>query len=206
MKNPPPASAAPTPPARCSAFDGPVLLAAGSLADVAVTVAHAFAKGASGPLLIFDDETGRVVDIDWRGSDEEIRARYAEPPVAARGPGRPRLGVVAREITLLPAQWEWLARQPGGASVTIRKLVERARRENPGIDAARVARESTYRFLHAIAGDHTDFEEMARALFGRDDTRLRGILAAWPNDIRVHALAMLAPAFADTVVDETATE
>lgn len=205
MKNlPPPRS--PAPPPRCSAFDGPVLLAAGSLADVAVAVAGAFANGSAGPLLIFDDETGRVVDIDWRGSESEIRARYAEQPVAARGPGRPRLGVVAREITLLPAQWEWLAQQPGGASVTIRKLVERARREHPGIDAARVARESTYRFLHAIAGDHADFEEMSRALFGRDDTRLRGILAEWPCDIRAHALGMLAPAFAANMVDETATE
>lgn len=206
MKNPPPASPSPALPARCTAFDGATRLAAGSLADAALAVAHAFANGSAGPLLIFDDETGRVIDIDWRGTDDEIRARYTEQPVAARGPGRPRLGVVAREITLLPSQWEWLARQPGGASVTIRKLVERARREHPGIDAARVARESAYRFLHAIAGDHADFEEMSRALFGRDDTRLRGILAEWPADVRAHALRMLAPAFAATMVEPPATE
>src|SRR4029079_4156101 len=67
----------------------------------------------------------------------------AEP----RGRGRPRLGVVAREGTLLPRHWEWLGTQPGGASVVLRKLVEEARRANGDADRTRAARDAAYRFM-----------------------------------------------------------
>ncbi len=176
---------------RCTAFDGIHRLAAGALSDVALAVARAMRRGDAGTLLVFDDATGAVVDIDWRGTDAEIIERYRQLEPAPRGPGRPRLGVVAREITLLPSQWEWLGRQPGGASVTLRKLVEEARRADPRRDASRLAREATYRFLHAIGGDLPHFEEISRALFARDDDAVATLLASWPEDIRAHALVML---------------
>lgn len=188
-----------------TAFSGTTRIASGTLADAARAVARAMHARDNGPLLIFDDRNGRVVDIDWRGSEAEVADRYAAPPEegaraaeleptpSPRGPGRPRLGVVAREVTLLPAQWEWLAQQPGGASVTLRKLVDQARRERAGTDATRLRRENTYRFLHAVAGDLPHFEEMSRALFAGDDTHLRGILDGWPADVRGYAYQLLTP-------------
>lgn len=190
MTKPPPA---PGFPSRCTAFDGLRRLTSGSLADAAVAIVQAMRAGSNGPLLIFDDATGRVVDIDWRGSVEEVAARYAEPPAVSRGPGRPRLGVVPREVTLLPAQWDWLAQQPGGASVTLRKLVDRARRETAANTSVRVARENAYRFLHAVGGDLPNFEALSRALFAGDDAQLRAILATWPADVQTFALQLLTP-------------
>jgi hypothetical protein len=102
--------------------------------------------------------------------------------------------VVAREVTLLPAQWDWLAQQPGGASVTLRQLVEQARRARAGSDAARAVHENTYRFLHAVGGNLPDFEGVSRALFNGDTSTLRALLDRWPSDVRDHALMMLTAA------------
>jgi hypothetical protein len=186
-------------PGQYTAFGGTTRLAAGTLADAARAVVRAMRAGDNRPLLIFDDRTGRVVDIDWRGTEEEVAARYTAPAAApdhaaapARGPGRPRLGVVAREVTLLPAQWDWLAQQPGGASVTLRKLVDRARRETADTDAARQARENAYRFLHAVGGDLPHFEELSRALFAGDEVGLHTLLEQWPADVRAYAVQLLA--------------
>lgn len=200
-----------------TAFSGTSRLASGTLADAAGAIVRAMHARDNGPLLIFDDRTGRVVDIDWRGTEDEVTARYAgasvpapapapaatpasESPAAPRGPGRPRLGVVAREVTLLPAQWDWLGQQPGGASVTLRKLVDQARRERAGTDATRVARENAYRFLHAVGGDLPHFEAMSRALFAGDDVALQQLLVQWPADVRDYALRLLTPATTATAM------
>ncbi len=197
----PPASDAARPaPARCTAFDGHRRLAAGPLRDVALAVRRAAGSGAAGPLLVFDDATGRVVDVDTRGTEAEVVARLSPgaaagetggpDPAAPRGRGRPRLGVVAREVTLLPRHWEWLAAQPGGASVALRKLVEEARRGGADADRRRAARDAAYRFASALAGDLPGFEEAARALFADDRERFRALVAAWPEDVRDHAVAL----------------
>ena len=97
-------------------------------------------------------------------------ARRTAP--APRGPGRPKLGVVAREITLLPRHWEWLAQQTGGASVAIRKLVDEARRATATTAIASAsAQEAAYRFMSAMAGNLPHFEEAIRALFADDPRR-----------------------------------
>lgn len=166
----------------------------GPLGSVAVAFAGAQSAGTTDPLLIFEDETGKQIDVDTRGSSAEIEARYRTPAPAAdvpRGPGRPRLGVVAREVTLLPGQWEWLASQPGGASVTLRKLVEQARKHGAADERVRTAREATYRFLSAIGGNLPDYEEVTRALFAGRISDMEAYMHAWPADVRVHALAML---------------
>jgi uncharacterized protein len=192
--------------AQFTAFDGPQRLVSGSLAKVALAVKKWSGGGSSSPILIFDDSTGRAVDLDLRGTDREILQRLPQPtgsanptpadppPSEPRGRGRPKLGVVAREVTLLPRHWEWLGAQPGGASVALRKLVEQARRANGDRDRSRAARDAAYHFMSGISGDLPGFEEAARALFADDHRRFVGLIAAWPEDIRDHAVKL---AFAD---------
>jgi hypothetical protein len=195
-----------------TAFNGHRRIGSGPLQTVALVVKQAIESGAAGPVLIFDDATGRSIDIDTRGSDEETVARLARltathdradflQPVPdsigadarvsePRGRGRPKLGVVSREVTLLPRHWEWLTAQPGGASVALRKLVEEARRTHGEKDRRRKAQERAYHFMSALAGDMPAFEEVARALFANDQPRLRELVAAWPADVRDHAIAL----------------
>jgi hypothetical protein len=176
--------------ARYIAFDGPRCLLSGPLHEAVLAIKRAEENEASGPLLIFDS-TGRVVDVDTRGTNEEIVARFSPHTTSEpRTRGRPKLGVVAREVTLLPRHWEWLATQPGGASVALRKLVEVARRSSGDADRQREAREGAYRFLSAIAGDFQHFEEAARALFAGDESRFAEIIAEWPEDVRDHAVLL----------------
>ena len=175
----------------CTAFDGHRLLTAGARLDVAVAVKRALGAGAAGPLLAFGDATGAAIDFDLSGSDADIAARLAEPEPEPRGRGRPKLGVVAREVTLLPRHWEWLAAQPGGASVALRRLVDEARRADGGATQARQAVAAAYRFLHAIAGNFPGFEETSRALFAGDREGFAQRIADWPPDIVAHARRLL---------------
>ena len=177
-----------TPSRPCAAFDGGHLIAAGPLRNVALAVRDAIAAGAAGPVLTFDDASGAVIDLDLRGSDAEILGRLgADEPMAPRGRGRPRLGVVAREVTLLPRHWEWLAAQSGGASVALRRLVDEARRADGGATEAKRAKAAAYRFLSAIAGDLPGFEGALRALFAGDRTLFAERAFGWPRDIRDYA-------------------
>jgi uncharacterized protein len=181
-----------------TAFAGHRRLGSGPIADVAVLAKHTDSR-ADMPVLIFSDATGRAVDVDLRGSDRDIAARLtsgAEPdaPAVPRGRGRPKLGVVAREVTLLPRHWEWLAAQPGGASVALRKLVDEARRTNSDRDRARQARDAAYHFMSAMAGNLTNFEEASRALFAGDLRRCSALIVDWPADIRDHAMKLAAGA------------
>jgi hypothetical protein len=181
-----------------TAFDGPGRLAAGPLREVALAVKRAGETAES--IMIFSDRTGRPVDLDLRGSDAEILARLpiqaaAElpqetPASEPRGRGRPKLGVVAREVTLLPRHWDWLNAQPGGASVALRKLVDEARRASGDKDRARAAREAAYHFMSTMAGNLANFEEASRALFADDRRRFGELIAHWPADIRDHAIAL----------------
>jgi hypothetical protein len=176
----------------CTAFKGPIRLAAGPLADVALAIKKA---GDLHEILAFDDATGRVIDFNVHGSDADVAARYAPPPDDAplsepRGRGRPKLGVVAREVTLLPRHWEWLAAQPGGASVVLRRLVEQERRAGSAKQQRRAAQETAYKFMSAIAGDLAGFEEATRALFADNRERFEEETAKWPPDIRAYAIKL----------------
>jgi hypothetical protein len=178
-----------------TAFAGPHRLAGGPILDVALAVKAVLAKDPEAPVLTFDDATGAVVDLDLRGGREEIaarlEARFPQSPEAAeaeapRGPGRPKLGVIAREITLLPRHWEWLGTQRGGASHALRRLVDDARRADHGASEARARRDAAYRFMSAMAGNLSGFEEASRALFAGDAVRFNEQSASWPEDIRAH--------------------
>jgi len=178
-------SKVPANPSVFAAFDGPRCIARGGLVAVALAMKAAKEAGAAGPLLVFDGQTGRVVDLDLRGSPEEVAALLSPPPPR----GRPRLGVIPREVTLLPQHWDWLNRQPGGASAVLRRLVDDAQR-SPEM-RRREARDAAYRFISAMAGDLPGFEEASRALFAGDIAGFEARMAAWPEDIRAQAMATL---------------
>jgi len=198
---------------RCIAFQGDRRVAEGGLREVARALKAATDVDSDHPVLIFDLDTSEPVEIDLRGSVEEVLARLpAEPDQESpeptplqgetlrRGPGRPRLGVVAREVTLLPRHWDWLASQPGGASVVIRKLVEQARNAQAGKDRVRHATEATYRFAQAMAGNLPGYEDAMRALFAGDRGRFEAMTQSWPVFIRDHARRLAAPAFDGSAV------
>jgi len=192
------------------AFDGKTCIARGSLADVACATQARIAAYPLARVLVFHAETSALIDFDHRGTPEAMLERLAiahpalmadntaqgAQPSAPAGPGRPRLGVVAREVTLLPRHWEWLGQQPGGASVALRKLVDQARRDNQNHDRLRQAQEATYRFMSAMAGDLAGFEDAARALFAGNAALFTALLAPWPDDVRAHLLHLADPAFA----------
>lgn len=192
----------PKPALRCTAFAGTQRIASGELRHVALIAKQVFNSNPCQPILVFEDATGVVVDLPLElPTGDLLRILNAEPaeadhpPMAPRGPGRPRLGVVAREVTLLPRHWEWLSAQPGGASVTLRRLVEEARKVSADGDRRRVAQEAAYRFMHALAGNLPDYEDATRALFAGDVARFEETLSHWPEDIREHASLLAADAF-----------
>ena len=176
------------------AFAGDRLLARGLAAEVVAAVKAASDAGET--VLAFDADTGRVVDLDLRGDVGAVQARLAPAPEAEkRGPGRPKLGVTPREVTLLPRHWDWLAGQPGGASVALRKLVEGALKEAEGPDRARRAKEATYRFITTMAGDRPGYEEATRMLFAGDWTAFDAAVEGWPEGVRETAREMAAGAW-----------
>ena len=165
------------------AFVGDRLIAKGAASDTLPAI-HA-ANTAGEAVLVFDAATGKVVDLDLRGDLAASLARLeAAPEPEKRGPGRPKLGVTAREVTLLPRHWDWLASQPGGASVALRKLVEGALKEAEGPDRVRRAKDASYRFMTAIAGDKPGYEEATRMLFAGDWTAFDAVVEIWPADVR----------------------
>lgn len=207
----------------CSVFQSGRCLASGRLSEVALPMKAALDASARSlqapPVLLLDDTTAEVIDLDLRGTPKEVLARLKamvaatpdpatagvsdEPDNAApapgaalaRGPGRPRLGVVAREVTLLPRHWDWLAAQPGGASVALRKLVEVARRDSETRDRVRHASAVAYRFMSTIAGHEAGFEEASRALFAGDQAGFDVLIAGWPVDVQHHLKRLAADAF-----------
>ena len=190
------------------AFEGSRRIASGDLLDVALKTKQVVDRGGKGFVLIFNDTTSESIEVDFRGTADDVRKRLSRKAgdtrqatqveaVAPepRGPGRPKLGVVAREVTLLPRHWEWLGAQPGGASVALRKLVEEARRTYAGKDRLRRAQEAAYRFLSAMAGNEAGFEEATRALFAGKRERFEEMSESWPVDVREHARKLATVAF-----------
>jgi hypothetical protein len=187
------------------AFAGDRRIASGDLRDIARSAKRTLDLHGDAQVLIFDGKTSGPVEIDFRGSIDDVLARLprSEAPAAdedtaataPRGPGRPKLGVIAREVTLLPRHWDWLTQQKGGASVAIRKLVEEARRNSEDGDRIRLAQEAAYRFMSAMAGNRPRYEEAIRALFGNDPGRFGKLIAEWPADVRDHVLGLAERAF-----------
>ncbi|MFC5429392.1 DUF2239 family protein [Paraburkholderia denitrificans] len=189
----------------CTAFVGTRRLAHGTAAAVALAVKAALERGEDAPILIFDDSDARAVEFDLRGTAQDVAARLSEQAPAAheslvdevpRGRGRPKLGVVPREVTLLPRHWEWLGAQPGGASVVLRQLVDAARHASEAKERVRAAQEAAHRFMTALAGNLPGYEDALRALYAGDKARFEAASDAWPVDVREYAVALARDAFA----------
>lgn len=186
-------------PDTCVAFQGDERVASGPLADIAPVVKRIVDRDEQAPVLVFDGATSRLVDLDLRGELSEVLARYGQTVGPAeegsvepgaqprRGPGRPRLGVVSREVTLLPRHWAWLASQRGGASATLRRLVEQARKASARSDLVRDSQDAAYRFMLAMAGDRPGYEEAVRALYAGDAAGFEARIQDWPPDIAEHS-------------------
>lgn len=186
-----------------TAFKGPTRIAAGPLRTVVAALKERIGDAALSDAQVFDDRTGVTVEVDYRGSLADVLDRIdhpsanAPPPAeSARSRGRPRLGVIAREVTLLPRHWDWLHHQPGGASVALRKLVDEARKANVDNDAIRQAHEAAFRFMSTTAGSLPGFEEALRALFAGSAERFDESTQTWPADLRAHARQLADAAFA----------
>ena len=183
----------PVPPNPIIAFAGDQRIAQGDFADVALAVQAAQERGVGGPVLVFDAVTSEPVDVDPRAVGAAPTTLAPAPETtdesteSPRGPGRPKLGVVAREVTMLPRHWDWLATQPGGASAALRRLVEQARSESVSRDRVRRAQESAYRFMSAVLGNQPHFEDATRALFAGDRERFTALSDPLPGDLRDHA-------------------
>ena len=168
------------------AFQEHSLLAEGSLEDVAL----ALKEQNQAMALVFEAATGRQIDIDLRGTKTELQNRLkaandaSQPPSTPRGRGRPKLGVVGREVTLLPRHWAWLDEQSGGASAALRRFVEQARKEASTADQVRAAQNRAHRFMTAIAGDLPGYEEACRALFNQTQGAFEQHTKSWPTDVR----------------------
>ena len=148
------------------------LLARGERDEVLPAMRSAQPLERAEDLLAFDDETGRQVDLDLRPETLSAPRR-----------GRPSLGVEAREVTLLPRHWEWLASQRGGASATLRKLVEEALRKGR---SDRDNHDAAFRFLNVMAGDLPNFEEAVREMYNGNRVGYDYFSYDWPKDIRDH--------------------
>jgi uncharacterized protein len=194
---------------QCTAFEGSRCIASGDLMQVATKVKEIIDRGEHASVLIFDDFSSELIEVDFRGIMEDVLKRLEKPTARVestaaslntdqsprRGPGRPKLGVVSREVTLLPRHWDWLNSQPGGASVALRKLVEEARRVNRDRDKVRYSQEAAYRFMSAMAGNLPGFEEAIRALFAGKSERFYDLIDSWPVDIRDHSRKLSSAAF-----------
>jgi hypothetical protein len=181
-----------------SAFAGHDLLAWGPLQSTLLAAKERQDLGEERPILFFDESTGAQFDMNLAGSAQDVLGRLVQHPQFAstagcghrNGPGRPKLGVVCREVSLLPRHWEWLQQQPQGSSAALRRLVDAARKNDPAAATLRQASDATYRFMSALAGDLPGFEEAARALFKGDAARFDALIQAWPAGIRERLMAM----------------
>lgn len=183
-------------PTTFTAFAGTKRVATGELRAVLAEIKRRVDAGEESPL-VFDDATGRQADFNYHGTLEEMLEREAPSPARA-GPGRPKLGVVSREVTLLPRHWEWLEGQPSGSSAALRRLVEEAIKRTPDHERARRATEATDRFMTAVAGDLPGYEEASRALYRRDFEAFAAQVREWPRDVREHVEKLVAQAMPKT--------
>jgi hypothetical protein len=192
-----PSASESSPESHLTAFAGFRCVASGPRSQVIAQLRKQGKRADSTPPFVFDDATGERLDLDLRDEAAIGSQTSSADEQSARSVGRPKLGVVAREVTLLPRHWDWLARQPGGASVALRRLVDEARHVHADRDAMRAARETTYRFMTAIAGDLPGFEEATRALFAGERERFDELVGPWPGDLRTHLNKLAAAAWSD---------
>jgi hypothetical protein len=188
-----------------TAFLGSRCIASGDLRTMLLRTKAEVDRAPTEPILIFEDQTGQQVDWNFQGTPDEVLER-ALPAKARPGPGRPKLGVISREVSLLPRHWEWLEQQPQGSSAALRRLVDEARKREPGKERARRVREAASKFMWVMAGNLPSFEEASRALFASDQPRFEELVRGWPEDIRTHLLRLVGEAHRFELADPAPPE
>jgi hypothetical protein len=184
-----------------TAFDGTTCLFRGAFQDVMLKVKQQMGRANHTSILIFSDATGKTMDFNFEGGTKDVLKRLEvyvskeEQSQGSLGPGRPKLGVTSREVSLLPRHWEWLATQSGGASATLRKLVDEAKKKTLAKVSLKQAQERVYRFMSVIAGDSAGYEEALRALYKRDQKGFLLHIRDWPRDIKSHVVELAKPVF-----------
>jgi len=198
-------------------FVGWELVARGTLDEVVAACRLASAQRPNQRTAFFDDVSGHAVEAPvaptaTRSPSEgvspivrsapaaEREASDATGPQRKRGPGRPRLGVVSREVSLLPRHWEWLSAQRGGTSATLRRVIDAARKADGGTTERRRTIDAAHRFLWDIAGDLPCFEELTRALYAEQFQRVADLSCSWPTGVRQQLLRFVDRAAAGTLV------
>ena len=188
-----------------TAFDGNKRAFRGPLQEVALKIKKRMGKAENSAILVFSDATGKAMDLNFQGSEKDVLKRLGifvgegDAPAGADtpGPGRPKLGVISREVSLLPRQWEWLASQAGGASAILRRLVDEAKKKAGDGHSSKQIQERTYKFMSALAGDLQGYEEALRALYKKDEKKFLAQTQEWPQDVRAHAIELAGPVFAE---------
>lgn len=175
-----------------TAFDVFKIISTGPLSTVALDVKRYLKSNHEARILIFSDSSGKQMDLDLSGSEKNVLERlkiYKSPELSSApvGPGRPKLGVISREVSLLPRHWEWLSTQSGGASATLRRLIEDAKKSSSGREQIKNAQERVHQMMSAIAGNLTNYEEALRALYAKDKKRFLAFISDWPTDLRNYA-------------------
>lgn len=189
-----------------TAFAGDRLIQSGRIEQTLTGVKQQLDLGETAPVLVFEDQTGAQIDFDWRGSIDDVLSRLKDHPLFAEeasrsgsetrtGPGRPRLGVVSREVSLLPRHWDWLDAQRGGISATLRRLVDEARKSTGSHGDVSRMRDAINRFMWAMTGNLPEFEEATRALFADDYPGFCARIEGWPPDVRAHLRRLARSAF-----------
>ncbi len=180
-------------------FEGAKILFRGSLTEVVLKVKKRLGKSDHNPCTIFSDATGKAIDFHFHGSEKDVQKRLevfvSDAPLENSGPGRPKLGVISREVSLLPRHWEWLATQAGGASAVLRRLVDEAKKKSAEGNAVKQAQERAYKFLTVMAGDMPGYEEALRALYRKEEKKFTQQIGAWPEDVKAFVLELAAPVF-----------
>lgn len=192
-----------TEPEQLLVFLGATRITQGARGDVIRTLLSQTQGEDVPPYLVFRVKDGQRVDINLASAAEAANPQRTRAPVPAAGApvgsqkarGRPRLGVVGREVTLFPRHWEWLDRQRGGASAALRRIIDADRKLHADEDQVRQAQDATHRFMYAMAGNLAGFEEAMRALYAGDKVSFAHQIRSWPDDIRDTTLDFARDAF-----------
>lgn len=185
-----------------TAFGNEKLIAHGSLDEVVLKIKRWNDKNTTASLLVFNDFTGKTMEFDLRGSEKDVLQKIEmfipqDVSAVSPGPGRPKLGVITREVSLLPQHWEWLASQPEGASAALRKLVEGAKKNLVMKESVKQVQERAYKIMSILAGDLPQYEEALRSLYRKNEENFKQHIAMWSPDIKDYVIKIAAPVFAE---------
>lgn len=166
---------------RYTAFRGDTRIITDSLFNVAL----ALQKQSEMNVLVFNDQTGQQIDLDLSGSEDDLKQRYTEVEYVKKV-GRPKLGVISREITLQQKHWNWLDQQSSSASAVIRKLIDKELNDPSSESNIMLAKQAIDHFMLAMLGNMPNYEEATRALYQGNKSHFLALIHNYPKDLKVY--------------------